>query len=350
MQWPCRETQAVNNLSMSRHLQDLNAKFFYRTVMAMGLLPIMLIVIVAGLSIFEPRFLGIFNVFNVLKNASFLAIVASGQMLVLIVGGFDLSVGAVIALASTVTAKTMASLLVAMPDEVGLVILLGVLAGIGCGVAVGLVNGLCVAYLQVSPFMVTLGTLSITSGIALMLTNGIPVYGMPKVFVKEFGRALWYGLPTTVYIALGLILAVWVVQNFTRLGRYIYAIGGNLQAALVSGVSTKAYLVIAYSMCGALAAITGVLLTARVGSGQATLGGNIMMLESIAAAVIAGVSLRGGIGRVEMVVLGALFLSIVTNAMNLVRIDSKIQTIVLGLIVVLAVALDEFGRRRKIRE
>jgi ribose transport system permease protein len=198
--------------------------------------------------------------------------------------------------------------------------------------------------------MVTLGTLSIASGIALLLTNGIPVYGMPDEFVKGFGRALWLGLPTTVYVALALIVLVWIIQNHTVLGRYIYAIGGNLQAAMVSGVPTKTYLVLTYSLCGTLAAITGVLLTARLGSGQATLGGNIMMLQSIAAAVIAGVSLRGGIGRVEMVALGALFLSIVTNAMNLVRIDSKIQTIVLGVIVILAVALDEFGRRRRLRD
>lgn len=341
----------MRSASTSQHqVHGAELDRLYRMITALGLLPIMLIVIVGALAIFEPRFLGIFNVFNVLRNSSFLAIVAAGQMLVLIVGGFDLSVGAVIALASTVTSKTMAALLIAMPNEIGLVILLGVLAGVACGVAVGLVNGLCVAYLQVSPFMVTLGTLSITSGIALLLTNGIPVYGMPNEFVKGFGRALWYGLPTTVYMALGLIILVWIVQNLTTLGRYIHAIGGNLQAALVSGVSTKAYLIIAYTMCGALAAITGVLLTARVGSGQATLGGNIMMLQSIAAAVIAGVSLRGGIGRVEMVALGALFLSIVTNAMNLVRIDSKIQTIVLGFIVILAVALEEFENRRRIGE
>lgn len=319
-------------------------------VAVIGLLPILLVVMVALLVIFEPRFLGIFNVFNVLRSASFLAILAAGQMLVLIVGGFDLSVGAVIALASTVMAKVMAALMQTMPDQVGLVILLGVMAGIACGVGIGMINGLCVAFLRISPFMVTLGTLSIASGIALLLTNGIPVYGMPDEFVKGFGRALWFGLPTTVYVALALIVLVWIIQNHTVLGRYIYAIGGNLQAALVSGVATKTYLVTAYTLCGALAAITGVLLTARLGSGQATLGGNIMMLQSIAAAVIAGVSLRGGIGRVEMVALGALFLSIVTNAMNLLRIDSKIQTIVLGVIVILAVALDELGRRRQIRE
>ncbi|MEH6526812.1 MAG: ABC transporter permease [Sneathiella sp.] len=340
----------MNNNLASGHLHQKEVNHLVRAISAMGLLPIVLVVIVAALSIFEPRFLGIFNILNVLRETSFLAILAAGQMLVLIVGGFDLSVGAVVALSSTVTATVMAYLLGIMPDDIGLVIFIGVAAGIGCGVAVGLVNGLCVAFLRVSPFMVTLGTLSIASGIALLLTNGIPVYGMPKVFVKSFGRALWLGLPTTVYVALALVIIVWVIQRYTVLGRYIYAIGGNLQASLVSGVSTKTYLVMAYTMCGALAAITGVLLTARVGSGQATLGGNIIMLQSIAAAVIAGVSLRGGIGRVELVTLGALFLSIVTNGMNLVRIDSKIQTIVLGVIVIIAVALEEYGNRRKIRE
>ncbi len=312
-----------------------------------GLLPLLLIIVVVLLSIFEPRFIGANNLSNVMRSTSFLAIVAAGQMLVLIVGGFDLSVGAVVALASTVTAQVMANVAGLYPDATGLAILAGVLAGIGCGVGVGLVNGLCVAFLKISPFMVTLGTLSIASGIALLLTNGIPVYGMPDPFVKEFGRALWWGLPTTMYMAGLLVVLVWLLQNTTVLGRYIHAVGGNLHAAEVSGVPTRRTLILAYVMCSSLAAITGILLTARVGSGQATLGGDLLMLQSIAAAVIAGVSLRGGIGRVEMVLLGALFLSIITNAMNLLRIDSKIQTIILGVIVVGAAALDEWGRRRR---
>lgn len=317
-----------------------------RAMAAIGLLPVLLVLTVALLSVFQPNFLGVFNLFNVLRTASFLAIVAAGQMLVLVVGGFDLSVGAVVALASAVTAKIMAALFIAMPDAPGLAILCGVVAGIGCGLAIGLANGLIVAFLRISPFMVTLGTLSIASGVALLLTNGIPIYGMPDPFVKDFGRALWLGLPTTLYVALALVLAVWALQNFTILGRHLHAIGGNLHAAQVSGVATRTSLVIAYTLCGMLAATTGVLLTARVGSGQATLGGNIMMLQSIAAAVIAGVSLRGGIGRVELVALGALFLSIITNAMNLIRVDSKIQTIILGIIIVLAVAMDELTRKR----
>lgn len=314
---------------------------------AIGLLPILLLLSLVFMAVFEPKFFGLNNIFNVLRTASFLAIIAAGQMLVLIVGGFDLSVGAVVALTSVVMAKVMGALSVLWPDSTGWVICFGVLAALGCGLAVGLVNGLCVAFLRISAFMVTLGTLSITMGVALILTNGIPVYGMPDAFVKDFGRALWFGLPTTVYVALAIVFAVWVVQRKTLLGRYIYAIGGNSQAALVSGVSTVGYLIVTYVLCSLLASTSGILQTARLGSGQATLGGDILMLQSIAAAVIGGVSLRGGIGRVELVALSALFLSILTNAMNLMQINSKTQLIVLGVVVVLAVALDELGKRRQ---
>lgn len=312
-----------------------------------GLLPVLLVLAVAFMAAFEPRFFLVNNLFNVLRSTSFLAIIAAGQMMVLIVGGFDLSVGAVIALTSTVMASVMAALSAAMPEQTGLVIAIGVLAALGCGVFIGLINGLCVAFLRVSPFMVTLGTLSIASGLALLLTQGIPVYGMPEVFVKEFGRALWAGLPATVYVTLIIIALVWFMQTRTTLGRYQYAVGGNLQAAIVSGVPATLHLVLAYVMCSVLAAMAGLLMTARLGSGQATMGGDVMMLQSIAAAVIAGVSLRGGIGRVELVALGALFLSILTNAMNLLRVDSKMQVVVLGFILVAAVALEEYARRRR---
>jgi ribose transport system permease protein len=135
-------------------------------------------------------------------------------------------------------------------------------------------------------------------------------------------------------------------MNRTVLGRYIYAIGGNPQATRNSGVATDLYLIVTYMLCGLLAAATGVLLTARVGSGEATLGGTLM-LESIAAAVIGGVSLRGGIGRVELVALGALLLSLVTNGLNLLRVDSKLQTIVVGVVLVFAVAVDGLKHRRR---
>ncbi len=318
-----------------------------RSAAAIGFLPLLLVAVVGLMSAIEPNFYGFINVLNILRNSSFLAVVACGQALVLIIGGFDLSVGAAIALASVVTAKVMGSAAHTFPGQTGLIIAIGVLAGLGSGVGVGLVNGLCVALLKISGFIVTLGTMSATLGVALIITNGIPVYGMPQPFVTEFGRAQWLDLPTAVYVALGTVAVMAVIQRRTVLGRYIYAIGGNANATVVSGVSIRTYLVFTYVLSGFLAAATGILLTAQVGSGQASFGGDRMMLQSIAAAVIGGVSLRGGIGRVEMVALSALFLTILTNALNLLRVDTRLQLVFLGFIMVAAVALDELGRRRK---
>jgi ribose transport system permease protein len=310
-----------------------------------GFLPIILVALVVVLALLVPRFLSLQNVFNVLRSSSYLVIISAGQMIVLIVGGFDLSVGAVVPLASVVSALTMVWASGVAPGQTALVVLLGVLAGLLSGLAVGLVNGLSVAFLRVSPFIVTLGSMSIATGVALLLTNGIPVYGMPKVYVDGFGRGLWLELPTAVYLAALVVALVWFMQNFTKMGRYLYAIGGNLHAATVSGVRTKTYLVLAYAACSILAAVSGLALTAQIGSGQAVISAQLT-LESIAAAVIAGVSLKGGIGRVEMVTLAAFFLLILTDAMDLLRIDPRIQTIFLGLIVVFAVAAEEIAKRR----
>jgi ribose/xylose/arabinose/galactoside ABC-type transport system permease subunit len=310
-----------------------------------GFLPVILVALVVVLALFVPRFLSLQNVFNVLRSSSYLVIISAGQMIVLIVGGFDLSVGAVVPLASVVSALTMVWASGVAPGQTAPVVLLGVLAGLLSGLAVGLVNGLSVAFLRVSPFIVTLGSMSIATGVALLLTNGIPVYGMPKAYVDGFGRGLWLELPTAVYLAALVVALVWFMQNFTKMGRYLYAIGGNLHAATVSGVRTKTYLVLAYAVCSILAAVSGLALTAQIGSGQAVISAQLT-LESIAAAVIAGVSLKGGIGRVEMVTLAAFFLLILTDAMDLLRIDPRIQTIFLGLIVVLAVAAEEIAKRR----
>ncbi|MGY3447646.1 ABC transporter permease [Bradyrhizobium sp. USDA 4473] len=314
-----------------------------------GFLPALLVMLVAGMSAVDPQFYGIINVLNILRNASLLAIVACGQALVIIAGGFDLSVGAVVALASVVTAKTMAATATAFPGNNALIIASGVAAGLGSGAVVGLVNGFCVAKLKVSGFVVTLGTMSATAGVGLMITNGIPVYGMPESFVKGFGRAQALGLPTAVHVALIVILLMVFAQRRTLFGRYVYAIGGNVDAAVVSGVTIQRHIVGTYVVSSVLAALTGILLTAQVGSGQASFGGDRMMLQSIAAAVIGGVSLRGGVGRVEIVAVSALFLTILGNALNLLHVDSRLQPVFLGVIMVAAVALDELSRRSKPR-
>ncbi|MEJ6785575.1 ABC transporter permease [Aminobacter sp. Piv2-1] len=313
--------------------------------LAIGLLPIVAIALFVLLSIVEPKFLRAGNLINVLRNASFLMLVATGQMLVLIIGGFDLAVGAVVAFASVAAALSMAALLIVMPDSPLLVIALGGAAGIVAGAAVGLMNGLVTALMKVNPFMVTLGTLSIASGLALYLTQGVPIYGMPELFTRDFAKWHFLNLPAIIYFTAFVLIVMWWLMNWTRYGRYVYAIGSNPHAARVSGVPVNLIVISTYTACGAFAALAGVLLTARVGSGEATLGGN-MMMESIAAAVIGGVSLRGGVGRVEMVALGSLFLALVNNGLNLMRIDSKLQAIVVGVVLILAVGIDRLQSRR----
>jgi ribose transport system permease protein len=309
-----------------------------------GLIPLLLVLIVFGMALAEPRFYGWPNVFNILRNTSFLAIMACGQMLVMIVGGMDLSVGATAALTSVVAAKVMSGATENYGLDPRAAIALGIIAGIGSAAGVGVLNGLCSALMRVPALIVTLGTLSIASGITFMMTSGIPVYGLPLPFVTDFGRALWWGVPAPAYVALAVVATVWLIQRKTVLGTYIYAIGGNSHAAMVSGIPATLYVILTFVFCAVLAGVTGLLITAQMGSGQTNLGGDRLMLLSIAAAVIGGTSLRGGIGRAEIVGLSALFLSTLTNALNLLRINSKKELVVLGIVVVAAVAIDSLGR------
>lgn len=313
-----------------------------------GILPPLFAALLIALAFTEPHFYGAANIVNVLRNASFLMIAASGQMLVLIVGGFDLSVGAVIALTSVVSASMMAGLPAAGVHAEAAIIALGVLAGLGCGFVVGLANAFCVAVLKVPPFMATLGTMSIANGVALLLTNGIPVYGMPNGYIAWFGRAIVFGVPVALYVAAIVGAVLWFLQRFTRIGRYLYASGGNLQAAIVSGINVRLVLGLAYVLSSLLASLTSLLLTAEIGSGQASTG-EALMLESIAAAVIAGTSLRGGVGQVELVALGAIFLLTLTNAMDLAQVDTKLQLVILGFVLILAVAAERLTRREVAR-
>jgi ribose/xylose/arabinose/galactoside ABC-type transport system permease subunit len=270
--------------------------------------------------------------------------VSMGQMFALLTGGFDLSVGTTLAITSVVSATAMAVAYVTMPDAVALAIALGLLAGFTAGLSIGIVNGIGIALFNVSPFMMTLGMASIGFGIALYMTGGVPVYGMPPAFGDTFGFGTWLGLPTPIYVTVALIVVLYLLINWTRLGRYFYAVGGNIKAATLSGINARLVLFTAYVLCGGMASISGLLLTARLETGEANIGAS-MPLESIAACVIAGVSLRGGVGRVENVVLGALFIGLIQNGMNLARIESYLQTVVIGVLLILAVVADQFRLR-----
>jgi ribose/xylose/arabinose/galactoside ABC-type transport system permease subunit len=310
----------------------------------LGVLPFLLLIAVVVFTLLSDNFLTQRNLLNVLRQSTYLMMVSMGQMFALLTGGFDLSVGTTLAVTSVVGALAMATAYAAMPDAVGLAIALGLLAGFAAGVSIGALNGIGVALFNVSPFMMTLGMASIGFGIALYLTGGVPVYGMPQAFGDTFGFGVWWGLPAPVWVTAALAVLLYLLVNWTRLGRYFYAVGGNIKAARLSGINTRLTLFTAYVLCGAMASISGLLLTARLDTGEANIGA-AMPLESIAACVIAGVSLRGGVGRVENVVLGALFIGLVQNGMNLARIDSYLQTVVIGVLLILAVIADQFRLR-----
>lgn len=310
----------------------------------LGVLPFFLLgalVIFTGLS---DRFLTFDNLVNVFRQSVYLILVSMGQMLVLITGGFDLSVGAVVALTSVTSAMAMVALAAVFPDAVWLIIALGCLAGLAAACVVGIVNGVGVAFFGVSPFIMTLGVSSVAAGISLFLTGGVPVSGLPYAFGNIFGFGRLWGLPIPVLVALIAIAGMWIFMARMRTGAHIYAVGGNIKAAALSAVNTRRTLIIAYGTCALIAALTGLLLTARVESGEANLGGTIA-LESIAACVIAGVSLRGGIGRVENVVLGAFFIVLAQNGMNLAQVSSYMQMVLLGGLLILAVVFDQVRYR-----
>jgi ribose transport system permease protein len=309
-----------------------------------GVLPFFLVAALIVFGLVSAQFLSLQNLTNVARQSVYLVLVSLGQMLVLISGGFDLAVGTTIAVTSVISALVMVAAAVAMPDLVWLAIVLGALAGIGAALVIGGINGIGVARFGVSPFIMTLGVQSIGAGFALFLTGGVPVSGLPYAFGNFFGFGRVLGVPVPVLFAIVAIALVWVLMNRTRFGAHLYAVGGNSRAANLSGVDTRRTLLLAYIACALLASVAGLLMTARVESGETNLGGSIA-LESIAACVIAGVSLRGGIGRVENVVLGAFFIALLQNGMNMAQIGSYLQMILLGSLLVLAVILDQVRYR-----
>ncbi|BBO79904.1 ribose import permease protein RbsC [Desulfosarcina ovata subsp. sediminis] len=304
-------------------------------------LPFVIFLIVLLMVFIEPRFFSRLNISNVLRYFSALSFIALCQGLVMIVGGFDLSVGSIMAMASVVSATTMISIQSIVPGMVGLHILCGVGAGIIAGALAGLLNGTLVSQLKVSPFIITMGTMSIISGSVYLYTKGAPIYGLPKLLIVEIGRGRILNLPILFFVALLAVLILWFIMVKTPFGRHTYAVGSNPRAAYESGIKPTTIILTIYTLSGVLSAVAGLIITARIGSGQSGIGSNAA-IESIAAAVIGGVSLRGGIGSIPKVALGALFLAIISNTLNLAHIDSKYQTMVLGFFLIFAIAIERW--------
>ena len=270
------------------------------------------------------------NMFNILRQNASNLFLATGMTMVIILGGIDLSVGSVIALSGVVAAGCVVNF--GLPEAVGFI------AAIAVGAAVGLFNGFIICKTDIPPFIVTLASMNITKGIALVLTGGAPIRCMTDAF--KFPGAGYVGpVPTPVILMVVIFVIAALMINKTQLGRHIYAVGGNVQAAKFSGISVQKVKFIVYAYTGVMAGIAGVVIASRLYSGQPTAGDGAEM-DAIASVVVGGTSMSGGSGRIGGTLIGVLIIGVLNNGLNLMGVDSNFQYIVKGLVILLAVYVD----------
>lgn len=275
---------------------------------------------------------------NILRNAVFIAIVACFTTFVFVSGGLDLSVGSVL----VTGAMTASALLVG-----GAPVTVAVLGGAASGVAAGLLNGVLVNYAQIPAFITTLGMLYAARSLVTFLTGGRPISPLPEAF-KEIGQGAVFGVPLLIVYAFVVIVVAHVLLEYSLFGWSVRAVGGNREAAHKAGINVKRVSTIVYVLSGLSAGVAGVLMAARLGSGQPSIGTGFE-LQVISAVIIGGTSLFGGIGTIPGSVLGSLVLSVLTTGLILLRIDPVLQNFVVGVIIVVAVGLDQLRRSRMFR-
>jgi ribose transport system permease protein len=296
-----------------------------------------LIVLVAAVAVASPNFLDVGNLLNVLRQTSINGVMAMGMTFVILTAGIDLSVGAVVAFCGAVAASLIAGgygVAVTVP----LVLLLGV--------ALGALSGLAITFGVVQPFIATLVSMTVLRGAVLVFTHGKPIDSSGAASSAAFnalGGGYVLGIPVPVIAAAIVFAACWVTLTQTRFGRYVYAIGGNERVAWLSGVNVTGMKIAVYAISGVLSALAGIILTARLESAQPTAGLGYE-LDAIAAAVVGGTSLAGGIGTIFGTLVGALIIGVLNNALNLMDVSSYYQMIAKGAVILLAVLVDRRGK------
>jgi ribose transport system permease protein len=286
------------------------------------------------LSIASPSFLTATNLSSVARQTAVINIMALGMTVVIISGGIDLSVGSILALAGLLGAMTMHNYPAAW----------GVMAGLAAGTACGLANGLMITTLRVSPFIVTLGTMGIYRGLALIISKGLPVQQIPDSF-SFLAEGTLLGVPFVLWILLVCAAATHVILEHTRLGRYAFSIGSNPEAAFYAGVPVRFHTTAVYALAGLLTGLAGMIESSRLMTGQPT-SGQGYELTAIAAVVIGGGSLRGGEGSVLGTLVGAFIMGLLANGSDLLGVNPYWQQVVIGAVIIAAVALDEWRKRR----
>jgi ribose transport system permease protein len=294
-------------------------------------LPLLVVGIAVITGLIEPRFWSLANLQNVARQLAPLQILVAGQIFAILCGGIDLSVASVLALSGVVG-------MISIP-YIGLAGGLVVMAA--TGLAFGILNGLIIVGFSVSPLIVTLGMLSVAKGLALLLTGGLPLYSVPESLVDSVGFGSVYGLPVSSILAFVIMLIGAVILRKTVFGRHVYAVGSNPIAARNSGVRVSRVLLRVYALTGLSAGIGAVVMTAWVSAAQ-PLAGEGLELQSLAAVVVGGVALTGGSGTMLQGFLGMLVLGLLSNALNMAGVSSFLQTLVVGIVILLAVIVDRW--------
>jgi len=314
--------QEVGNLK----LKSANTSLFQKIAPFIGL--ILIIIIITAIN---PSFLSMSNILNVLRQVSINALIAFGMTFVILTGGIDLSVGSILALTGAVTAGMMAS---------GIDPILAMLLGLFLGAVLGAINGVIIAKGKVAPFIATLATMTIYRGLTLVYTEGRPISGLgDSMSFQMLGKGYFLGIPVPVVTMLISFGILYFILKKTTFGRRVYAVGGNEEASVLSGINADRIKIYVYSLVGALAALASLILTSRLNSAQPT-AGQMFELDAIAAVVLGGTSLTGGRGWIVGTLIGALIIGVLNNGLNLIGVSSFFQQVVKGAVILLAVLLD----------
>jgi ribose transport system permease protein len=304
--------------------------------MIQRLLPfVSLIVLFVGLAIASPHFLTSTNLSSVVRQTAVINIMALGMTIIIISGGIDLSVGAILA---------MGGLLGTMAMEKGVSIPAGILIGLATGLFWGTVNGTLTTRLKIAPFIVTLGTLGIVRGLTLIISNGLPVHRIPPAF-SFLGEGNLLGVPFVLWLLVACAALTHVILENTRMGRYAFAIGSNPDAAIYAGIPVAFHTTAVYAFGGMLTGLAGMIEASRLMTGQPTAGQGYE-LQAIAAVVIGGGSLHGGEGSVIGTLIGAFIMGLLANGSDLLGISPYLQQAIIGGVIILAVTVDELRKRR----
>jgi inositol transport system permease protein len=311
-----------------------------------------LVLMMAIFSLLEPGFLSSMNLFNVMRQISIEGLIAIGMTFVILTAGIDLSIGSLVAVAGLVAAmiakgSTASSFSLSASGEQGYGWFAAMLGAIGVGLAGGFIQGTAITRLKVPPFVVTLGGLSVFRGLALMISASGPISGFDASY-RWWGQGRIGPVPVPVAIFLAAAAIAFVVLRYTRYGRQVYAVGGNREAARLSGVNVQQVLLSVYVIIGFLAGLAGFVLSARLNSSEAVAGTGYE-LTVIASVVIGGTSLFGGVGTIFGTVVGSILIGVLINGLVLMNVNPYVQQITIGLILVAVVAFDQFAKSRRLK-